>query len=57
MCDDMLAIRSEIDDIGSCRIALEDTSLRHPHTIYDLLSENLERLYSRQMAVYPAPWS
>jgi len=57
-CDAMLAIRSEIDDIGSGRIALEDSALRHaPHTTDDLLSDKWDRPYSREMAAYPAPWS
>lgn len=56
-CDAMLSIRAEIDDIGSGRIALEDSPLRNaPHTMEDLIDENWDRPYSRETAVYPAPW-
>jgi len=57
-CDAMLAIRSEIDDIGSGRMTLEDSPLRHaPHTTDDLLSDKWDRGYSRELGAYPAPWS
>ena len=56
-CDAMLAIRSEIDDIGSGRIAIEDSPLRNaPHTMEDVLSASWDRPYSRETAAYPAPW-
>mmetsp|Transcript_12744 Transcript_12744/g.19097 ORF Transcript_12744/g.19097 Transcript_12744/m.19097 type:complete len:1009 (+) Transcript_12744:139-3165(+) len=56
-CDAMLAIRSEIDDIGSGRMELENSPLRNaPHTIDDLLSDTWERPYSRDVGAYPAPW-
>ena len=56
-CDAMLAIRSEIDDIGSGRIALDDSPLRNaPHTMDNVLSDAWDRPYSRETAAYPAPW-
>ena len=56
-CDAMLAIRSEIDDIGSGRMNLEDSPLRNaPHTMDELMSEKWDRSYSREDAAYPAPW-
>lgn len=56
-CDAMLAIRSEIDDIGSGRIALEDSPLRNaPHTMESIMSEAWNRPYSRETGAYPAPW-
>lgn len=57
-CDAMLAIRSEIDDIGSGRIALEDSPLRNaPHTLEDIISEKeWNRPYTREVGAYPAPW-
>ena len=56
-CDAMLAIRSEIDDIGSGRIPLDSSPLRNaPHTIDDLLADSWDRPYSREVAAYPAPW-
>jgi len=56
-CDAMLAIRSEIDDVGSGRVKIEDSPLRHaPHTLDDLLSEKWERKYPREVGAFPAPW-
>eukprot|EP00557_Chaetoceros_sp_GSL56_P000965 CAMPEP_0176501716 /NCGR_PEP_ID=MMETSP0200_2-20121128/14324_1 /TAXON_ID=947934 /ORGANISM="Chaetoceros sp., Strain GSL56" /LENGTH=1004 /DNA_ID=CAMNT_0017900651 /DNA_START=143 /DNA_END=3157 /DNA_ORIENTATION=- len=56
-CDAMLAIRSEIDDIGNGKIKLEDSPLRNaPHTMDDILSEKWDRPYSREVGAYPAPW-
>lgn len=57
-CDAMLAIRAEIDDVGSGRIAIEDSPLRHaPHTMDDIISETWDRPYSRDLGAYPAPWT
>jgi len=56
-CDAMLAIRSEIDDVGSGRVKIEDSPLRHaPHTMEDVLSEKWDRKYSREIGAFPAPW-
>jgi glycine dehydrogenase len=56
-CDAMLAIRSEIDEVGSGRVKIDDSPLRHaPHTLDDLLSEKWERKYSRDVGAFPAPW-
>lgn len=55
-CDAMLAIRSEIDDIGSGRIALEESPLRRaPHTMEDMANWG-DRPYSPNVGAYPAPW-
>ncbi len=56
-CDAMLAIRSEIDDIGSGRMKYEDSPLRYaPHTLDEIMSDKWNRSYSRETAAYPAPW-
>jgi glycine dehydrogenase len=56
-CDAMLSIRAEIDDIGSGRIALEDSPLHYaPHTMNDLVNEKWDRPYSKEVGIYPAPW-
>lgn len=56
-CDAMLSIRAEIDDVGSGRVALENSPLRNaPHTMDDLVSETWDRPYAREVGVYPAPW-
>ena len=56
-CDAMLAIRSEIDEVGSGKIAIEESPLRMaPHTMEDIMSESWDRKYSREVGAYPAPW-
>ena len=56
-CDAMLAIRAEIDDVGSGKIALEESPLRNaPHTMDDVMSDKWDRKYSREVGAYPAPW-
>ena len=56
-CNAMLAIRAEIDDIGSGRISIEDSPLRNaPHTMEDIMSDSWSRPYSRETGAYPAPW-
>jgi glycine dehydrogenase len=56
-CDAMLSIRAEIDDIGSGRIAVEDSPMRNaPHTMDDIISDKWDRKYSREVGAYPAPW-
>jgi len=57
-CDAMLAIRSEIDEVGSGRINIEDSPLRNaPHTIDEIMSEKWDRPYTRETGAYPAPWN
>ena len=56
-CDAMLAIRSEIDDIGSGKIKLEESPLRNaPHTMEVIMNEKWDMSYTREVAAYPAPW-
>jgi glycine dehydrogenase len=56
-CDAMLAIRAEIDDVGSGRMSLEGSPLRNaPHTMDDILDEKWDRKYTREVGAYPAPW-
>ena len=53
-CDAMLAIRAEIDDVASGRVALDDSVVRHaPHTAATLVEE-WTHPYSRREAVFPA---
>jgi glycine dehydrogenase len=50
----MESIRSEISDVESGKIAVEDSPLRHaPHTMGDLVSEDWDRKYSREVAAFP----
>jgi len=56
-CDSMLAIRREMDDVGSGKIALEDSPLRNaPHTINSILDKDWDKKYSRDTGAFPAPW-
>jgi len=57
-CDAMLAIRKEIDDIGSGKVSSYEQSPLHnaPHTMNDIISDKWDREYSREVAAYPAPW-
>jgi glycine dehydrogenase len=56
-CDAMLAIRAEIDDVGSGRHTIEESPLRNaPHTLDEIISEKWDRPYSRDVGAYPAPW-
>lgn len=53
----MLIIRREIAQITSGEISVEDSPLHHaPHTQDDVLTENWERMYSREVAATPASW-
>jgi glycine dehydrogenase len=53
-CDAMIAIRAEIDSVGSGRLAAVDSPLRHaPHTALALAGE-WDRVYSRVEAMFPA---
>ncbi|TQV83483.1 aminomethyl-transferring glycine dehydrogenase [Denitrobaculum tricleocarpae] len=53
-CDAMLAIRAEIAEIESGKTSHDDSPLAHaPHTAEDLVSDQWNRAYSREAAVYP----
>jgi len=57
-CDAMLAIRAEIDEVASGKIALEDSPLRlAPHTLDVVTAMDWDRKYTRGTGAYPAPWS
>jgi glycine dehydrogenase len=51
----MESIRSEIAEIESGKISIEDSPLRHaPHTMGDLIRDDWDRKYSRQIAAFPS---
>ena len=53
-CDAMVAIRGEIDQVGSGQWPAEDNPLRGaPHTAASLLVEKWEHPYTREQAAYP----
>ncbi len=53
-CDAMIAIRAEIDHVGSGEWPVEDNPLCNaPHTAECLVAEQWEHPYSREQAAYP----
>jgi glycine dehydrogenase len=56
-CDAMIAIRQEIQDIADGKVDRHNNVLKNaPHTAL-ALTEEWERPYSRQQAVYPTQWT
>ena len=56
-CDAMIAIREEIREIELGQVERQNNLLKNaPHTIADLIAVEWNRPYSREQAVYPAPW-
>ncbi|WAJ69160.1 aminomethyl-transferring glycine dehydrogenase [Catenovulum adriaticum] len=54
--DAMIAIREEIDQVEKGVWALDNNPLVNaPHTMTDLVDENWNRAYSRELAVFPSP--
>ena len=55
-CDAMIAIRSEIDRVGSGEWPADDNPLHNaPHTAADLVADEWTHPYSRELAAYPVP--
>ena len=53
-CDAMIAIKKEIDAIGSGEIDAQDNALKNaPHTIAMVSAEEWGHSYSRELAAYP----
>ncbi len=53
----MRLIRAEIDEISQGRMDREDNPIKNaPHTVDDVVSSEWSHSYSREKAVYPAPW-
>ena len=56
-CDAMIRIREEIRDIEQGRMDRQNNPLKNaPHTAEDLADAAWDRAYSREEAVFPAPW-
>jgi glycine cleavage system P protein (glycine dehydrogenase) len=56
-CDAMIRIREEIRAIEQGRMDRQNNPLKNaPHTAEDLAAEPWDRPYSREQAVFPAPW-
>ncbi len=55
-CEAMIHIKSEIDEVASGAIAIEDSPLRHaPHTAAIVIDDGWDRQYTRQRAAFPLP--
>jgi glycine dehydrogenase len=53
-CEAMIAIRAEIDKVGSGEWPAEDNPLRNaPHTAQSLLVDDWQHAYTREQAAYP----
>ncbi len=56
-CDAMIAIRGEIRAIEDGEIDAHNNPVVHaPHTAMVIAGEDWDRPYSRDLAVFPAPW-
>ena len=56
-CEALLTIRKEIADIEEGRLPKDDNPLKNaPHTIETVASSEWNHPYSREQAVFPAPW-
>ncbi|HLM64425.1 MAG TPA: aminomethyl-transferring glycine dehydrogenase subunit GcvPB, partial [Acidimicrobiales bacterium] len=55
-CDAMIAIRGEVDRVAAGEWPVETSPLRNaPHTAEDLLTEEWDRPYPRELGAYPVP--
>ena len=57
-CDALIFIRKEIADIEDGRMPKDDNPLKNaPHTIQSIAGAEWTHPYSREQAVFPAPWT
>jgi glycine dehydrogenase len=57
-CEALILIRKEIADIEEGRMPKDDNPLKNaPHTIQSIASSDWNHPYSREQAVFPAPWT
>jgi len=57
-CEAMLAIREEIREVEQGRADRENNPLKNsPHTALALAADPWPHPYSREKAVFPAPWT
>ncbi len=57
-CDALISIRNEIRAIEEGRLPRDDNPLKNaPHTMDSLAAETWTHPYSRETAVFPAPWT
>ena len=56
-CEALITIRGEIESIESGQWPKDNNPLKHaPHTIEVLTASEWPHPYTREQAVYPAPW-
>ena len=56
-CSALIAIRHEIDEVISGKADRQDNVLKNcPHTAKSVITDNWNRSYSREKAVYPLHW-
>jgi glycine dehydrogenase len=56
-CDAMIAIRAEIEEIAAGKADRKNNLLKNaPHTATQIASDQWDRPYTRERAVYPLPW-
>ena len=56
-CEAMIAIREEIRAIEEGRMDRQNNALKNaPHTAEDAMSSEWDRPYTREQAIFPAPW-
>ena len=56
-CDAMISIREEIAEIEAGKADAENNVLKNaPHPAYQVMAETWDRPYTREKAVFPAPW-
>ncbi|HVG09845.1 MAG TPA: aminomethyl-transferring glycine dehydrogenase [Thermoanaerobaculia bacterium] len=56
-CEAMIAIREEIRAIEEGRMDRTNNALKNaPHTAEDAMSSEWDRPYTREQAIFPAPW-
>jgi glycine dehydrogenase len=57
LCDALIAIRQEIQDVIDGRMDAENNPLKNaPHTADAISADEWDRPYSREVAAFPAPW-
>jgi glycine dehydrogenase len=55
-CDAMLAIKTEIDQIATGQMDKKNNQFKNaPHCSLDIVSDNWDRPYSRELAAFPSP--
>jgi glycine dehydrogenase len=56
-CEAMIAIRAEIEEIAAGKADRKNNLLKNaPHTATQIASDQWDRPYTRERAVYPLPW-